>query len=391
MSRRGTPEWTMPSPFVFDGPVKAGDVWGRTTEVDSLRQWMLAGRFVRLEAPRRFGKTSVINQLEVDLDKRDGVPLVHVDLYGVLGFHDLAVRLGAAYNGLSKGRLRMMLDAVMRSGIGVGLNVFGSGANLQFAQQLQSDPVPTLHALLELPKAIAEQSLAQRVVVALDEFQEVRNVAGADALLRSHIQHQREFASYLFAGSDRGMLEMMFADKTLPLFGQAEVKRLGRLDPGVLADHIEVRFQETNRSAGTALASLLDVTLGHPQRSMLLAHHLWTHTPIGSDAGPEQWVAALDACRTVTDPESGALWSGLTPNQQKALRAISQSGKSWRRTGVNQYGLKRGSLEATLEQLINRAELDEDTGTLRIVDPLFELWLRDLGEPRPRPSDGGTS
>ncbi len=48
-----------------------------------------------------------------------------------------------------------------------------------------------------------------------------------------------------------------------------------------------------------ALAPLLDVAGGHPQRTMLLAHFLWEETPARAEADEEHWVRALHRVLTV--------------------------------------------------------------------------------------------
>jgi hypothetical protein len=71
--------------------------------------------------------------------------------------------------------------------------------------------------------------------------------------------------------------------------------QLDPLDPGDVAAHVRQRFEQTGRDAGEALAPLIEFTRGHPQRSMLLAHHLWRRTPAGGEAEAGTWVAARDA------------------------------------------------------------------------------------------------
>ena len=53
--------------------------------------------------------------------------------------------------------------------------------------------------------------------------------AGLDGLIRSHIQHQGEVASYVFAGSEPGLMKQLFESKERPLYGSAVPMRLARL------------------------------------------------------------------------------------------------------------------------------------------------------------------
>ena len=57
-----------------------------------------------------------------------------------------------------------------------------------------------------------------------------------DGLLRSHIQFQGEVASYVFAGSEPGLMKQLFEHKEAPLYGSAVPLRLGRLRDDDLAE-----------------------------------------------------------------------------------------------------------------------------------------------------------
>ncbi|MGH9068519.1 MAG: hypothetical protein ACRD0J_13685, partial [Acidimicrobiales bacterium] len=121
--------------------------------------------------------------------------------------------------------------------------------------------VQTLEGLLRLPYEAAIKT-GCRVLVVFDEFQAVAGIANADAVLRSQIQHQRERVSYLFCGSERHLLQAIFADSARPLYGQAEQLRLGPLSPEAAVELVTVKFAETGREAGSALTHLVDLVGG---------------------------------------------------------------------------------------------------------------------------------
>ena len=71
-----------------------------------------------------------------------------------------------------------------------------------------------------------------------------------DAILRSHIQFQGEVASFIFAGSEPGLMRELFEAKERPLYGQAVPMRLGRLADADIAPYVIERFRQSGRSAG---------------------------------------------------------------------------------------------------------------------------------------------
>ena len=126
------------------------------------------------------------------------------------------------------------------TGLGLSLGTHGIGVTFQI--EPRTSPLPAIHALLDLPVRVAERR-ETRVLVALDEFQDVLKVDDFDGLLRSHIQHHGEVASYVFSGSEPGMMRELFDTSTRPLYGQAEPLRLGPLADADVAAYVEERFR----------------------------------------------------------------------------------------------------------------------------------------------------
>jgi hypothetical protein len=146
-----------------------------------------------------------------------------------------------------------------------------------------------LHALLDLPLRL-EEAGGFRALIALDEFQDVGKVPSLDGILRSHIQFQGDVASYVFAGSEPGLMKQLFENKEAPLYGSAVPVRLGRLRDEDIAEYVAARFRQSKRKVGEALNPLLGSAKGHPQRAMLLAHRLWEEVERGGTATLEDWV-----------------------------------------------------------------------------------------------------
>ena len=138
------------------------------------------------------------------------IPIL-VDLYGVLSLADVAIRFERAYARQLKGRIRARIEEFLQStGLGLSLGALGISARLQLDPR--TDPLPALHALLDLPLRL-EESGGFRALIVLDEFQDITKVTEIDALLRSHIQFQGEVASFVFAGSEPGLMRELFEDQ----------------------------------------------------------------------------------------------------------------------------------------------------------------------------------
>lgn len=347
---------------------------GREREIDSLLGYARTGRPVSVAAPRRFGKTSLLLRVADELRRRDeAVPLV-VDLYGVRTWGDLAIRLERAWQKAAVGPVRQMVTELF-AGSGLGLSLSAGGIGVQLARQPQSDALPAVHRLLDVP---AQVGARRRCWVVFDEFQELFAVEGAEALLRSHVQHHdRAAVGYAFAGSQPSLLQRMFADRERPFYGQAEAQRLGRLPAGAVVAFVTARFGQTERHPGDVLGDLVQTGEGHPQRTMLLAHHLWRATPAGAVADTPTWRVALDEAVAATAAASQTRFEALSANQQRVVRAIAVHGSPWSTDVRAALGLAAGSVGTALRALADGGDVDRDAaGRPRLVDPLFGEWLR---------------
>ena len=138
------------NPFVYSRPVPPEDVVDRDAEVADLLRHAVGGHYVRLYAPRKYGKTSLLTRALHDGERSEGLIGVLVDLYRVASVADVTVRLERAYAKHLRGELRGKVESFLqRTGVGLSLGAFGISARLQLDPA--RDPLPALHALLDLP------------------------------------------------------------------------------------------------------------------------------------------------------------------------------------------------------------------------------------------------
>ncbi len=370
------------NPFVYSRPLGPEEIIDRDAETDTLLKHVLGGHYVRLFAPRKYGKTSLLRRALRDGEEREGLTPVLVDLYRVSSIADVTVRFERAYSRQLKGPLRAKVeDFLQKTGIGLSLGAYGISAKLQLEGKV--DPLPALHALLDLPLRLDERG-GYRAFIAIDEFQDIARIPDLDGLIRSHIQFHGEVASYVFAGSEPGMMRQLFEVRERPLYGSAVPQRLQRLADQDIAAYIGERFAHTGRSVGEALNPLLDAAKGHPQRAMLLAHRLWEEVKQGEAGTIERWQAAHAAALDELSAEFDAQWRGFDASQQKTMRAlIAGDGSPYRSDVLSRLALTKSMVRRALPRLDATAEIETIDGAHRVVDPLFAEWIAgiDAGAP----------
>ncbi|MGH2956080.1 MAG: AAA family ATPase [Solirubrobacterales bacterium] len=367
------------NPFTIDTPVPPEELIDREREVDRLLEAAEGGHNTRLSAPRRYGKTSVLLKVQAEAEKL-GMATASVDFYGVLSLDDVVSRIEFAYERSLKGALGKWFSGVRRTLRPVA-RMGSPEASVEFALLPESDKARTLDTALDLPRRIFERE-GIRTLVMFDEFQAVLGAGEVDAVLRSRIQHHRRVASYIFAGSHPGMMRELFGSKSKPLYGQSRPLMLDPLPDEALADYIARKFQETGRDPGAGLTPLLEVARGHPQRVMLLAHHLWEVTAKGETADENTFSEALDVALTELQEVFERTWDDFSVNERRVMAAVAWTGRwgqgssLYSKSTLNRFRLAKGSARDVRKALLARGEIERAGGqAVRITDPLLELWI----------------
>jgi uncharacterized protein len=373
------------NPFIYSHPIAPDDIIDRDDETKQLLTSAVGGHYVRVYAPRKYGKTSLLRRVLRDAEREEGMIPILVDLYGVLSIADVAIRFERSYARQLKGKLRARVEELLQStGLGLSLGALGISAKLQIDPR--TDPLPALHTLLDLPLRL-EEGGGFRALIVLDEFQDITKVKEMDAILRSHIQFQGEVASFVFAGSEPGLMRELFEDKERPLYGSAVPMRLNRLPDADIAAYIVARFRDTGRSVGDALNPLVGTAHGHPQRAMLLAHRLWEEVEPEGAATLADWNHSHSVALAELQPEFDAHWRRLTTSEQKALRAVIAGGGSpFQKRVLEQLDLPKSTAQAALRSLVANATVEQQRDDYVVVDPLFAEWIanvREVGEESP--------
>jgi uncharacterized protein len=365
------------NPFRYTEPVPPAELIDRDREAEALLRTAVAGNNSRLIAPRRFGKTSLLQRV-IDDARKEGWAAVYVDFFGVLTLGDVAARIERAYAGQLEGGLASWFAGIRRR-LRPTLRL-GAEEQIPAELELSLDPQaePPLLERLALPRRIQERT-GQRTLVVFDEFQDVLAAKDrADATIRSEIQHHGDAASYVFAGSRLGMMRRLFTDKRRALYGQARAVELAPLAPDDVAENVARRFERTNRDVGTALDLLLETGGGHPQRTMLLANALWDELGPGEAATEEHWFAAYDRAMVEVRDELRAIWTGLSTGQRRVLSAVAENREGLYAGGRRHGGSRGGAVKSAIRALADLGEVAEDSRTptrYRVVDPLLRQWI----------------
>src|SRR5918911_944761 len=198
---------TAANPLRF-GRIVSGDAFtDRENDLLVLQRELRDGQNILIEAPRRFGKTSLILEVKRRLEA-DGVPVAYLDCMLIPSKARLADRLASAYLQAFKTPAERAEDWVLKHLKGVRIRptlTIDDHGHTQVSFEARSAGSSNQDALLEQlfeePEAIARSGKKKRLVIILDEFQDLMELGtGLLRQLRAVIQHQQH-VSYAFLGS----------------------------------------------------------------------------------------------------------------------------------------------------------------------------------------------
>ena len=360
----------------------------RVAERAELARNIRAGAHTWLWGRRRMGKTSLVEQVLLDL-ARSGVVAATLDLLVVHDAHDLELRLRTAVEQLSariapRGRKSSGKLAGAFSAFKPEFSVGGLGLKVKL-----SAPVHPVHGAAEMLLALdrAAGLYRRRVAIVIDEFQQLGRLAsrtaplGVEGAIR-HAVERSEQVTYLFSGSEKHLLASMFEDEDRPLYRLCRKMALGRI--GVADYRTFIRNASERRwrrpVAEDAVDRILAITARHPYYVNALCSRLWgERRPPTVAAVQAVWSRVVDEDKRVV---AGRLVR-LAPSQRAMLKAIAGTDGGVEHPASLQFLSPLRLPTSTgnrAKEVLEQDDLirQEDDGRWTLVDPVMSAYLRTL-------------
>jgi len=374
------------NPFRYGQVATAEHFTDRVRELASVVADASSGQNVVIISPRRYGKTSLALRAREQLEQAK-ILVAYADLFRATTRQRLIDELGTAlYRGLAGPVERARASASdffrafpLQPKISVGQD---GSPSIEFSPlALPRDQDRALAELLELPERMGK-GRDRRVVVMLDEFQEVIALdATLPAVLRSIIQTQQHVA-YVFMGSRQHLMTHVFTDRNQPLYRSARALPLGPIATAELTPFVRSRFESTGVLIdAAAIERVLSITEGHPHDTQELCHFTWELAQSARVLVTAERVD--DALARVVEAEDAhytTLWESLARAQRPLVLALAAEpggavySEAYRRR--QQLG-SAATIQKAIAALLERDVVDgSSVHGYRIPDVFFRAWIR---------------
>lgn len=350
----------MENPFKFGTIVEADYFTDRIKEVAYIKEFVKSANHLILISPRRFGKSSVVAKA-VKESKRKSIT---VNLQKVTSVSDLSAKLLRELFKIHPLERLKHLIKHFRIIPMVSTNPLTGSMDVSFQPGVDET------VLIEDVLTIIEKSHSEkdRIIVVLDEFQEIRDLApNLDKQLRSIMQEQKHI-NYIMLGSQESMMTDIFENKKSPFYHFGELKRLGKLPREDFHQYLSKRLKDVFPKDCDIIADkILDYTVCHPYYSQQLASNVW-QTAVLQTNTDDTVATAIGYIVSSHGLDYERLWMNLNRTNRWILQRLAsnkplQSGEY--RTSTIYSALKRLQKDGYVIYT-DRYELE---------DPFFRQWI----------------
>lgn len=354
----------------------------REKEMKELTSHALNFANVVLYSPRRYGKTSLVKRVQRVVQQRDTVT-IYVDFFGVESLEAVANKFATylysyCHHNENLFRRAMKFISLWRPVIKPDPEM---GVTITAEPTTQVNGLKLLEETFSLFGAFAKEN-GPGFFVVLDEFQEItelRESKQIEGALRSQIQNHRN-VSYFFVGSRRRILLDIFNDERRPFYKSAINYALERLPKKEAIDFVIERFRAGGKMCPPDIASrIYEKVRGYPYYLQRVPYSMYEIS--GKTIKEEDYEKALRNALQEEKPLFQAQLERLYPVWKQLLYALSRDpvASPLSTTYLKRHNLSSpGSTQPALKNLVilDYIERWDEDGCYHIVDPLFDLYLK---------------
>lgn len=222
------------------------------------------------------------------------------------------------------------------------------------------------------------------VIVVIDEFQQITKYPekNVEALLRSHIQRLSN-TTFIFAGSERSLLQEMFVSSKRPFYNSAELMHLGPIPEDIYVDFASHLFAERKRTLAPEplrrVFKLFDGNTFYLQRTM---NGAFADTAEGEMCGEDKVHRSLRGMLAANEVIYREILSNVSVSQKALLLAIAKDRMVTNPTAgafIKSHSLASASaVQSALRILLRNGLVAKDDAGYRINDPLLRIFINGI-------------
>ena len=369
------------NPFILK-PFKSKEYFcDREQETEEIIRNITNGRHTTLISPRRLGKTGLIFRVFEEIrQQRLPYETIYADISDTLSMEEFIKALSDAV--VSKMKKQQCLTAFFKSLKSVrpllGIDPMTGSTQVSFTFSDENQKQSTLKEVLGYL-----EGYPQKIVFAIDEFQQIREYEGIDmeAVLRKHIQHLHN-VRFIYCGSKKHTMTDMFTNPKKPFYESTSFCYLTKLPVKVYGAFIREKFESAGKSIDAdSLDYILEWTKVHTYYTQRLCNEVFSLSDSKVDRDTVR--GAIQAILDSERERFREIRRLITRAQWKMLSAIAKEDSVKQITSsafLSKYGITSGptalrNIMALIDKELVLATTEEDGTSYSVYNVFLSRYL----------------
>ncbi len=371
------------NPFIVTGKIEPEYFCDRVTESARLVKSVTNGNNMVIISPRRMGKTGLIQFCYDKPEIAGEYYTFFIDILHTSSLREFTYLLGREIYETLLPRSRKMANLFIQTIKSIsGKFGFDPVSGMPTFNVKLGDIDRPEYTLDEIFQYLAHAD--QPCIVAIDEFQQIAKYPekNIEAQLRTHIQKLRN-CNFIFAGSERHMMQEMFTSAARPFYHSADMLELKAIVPEIYIPFIVGHFEKRNRRIAPAdVERVYNLFKGHTYYVQKTFNEAFANTPEGEECTLGTIRAAIDNMVASNDTIFREILSNIPEKQKELLYAIAKEGEAERITSaafIKRHSLtSASSVQSAMKKLLEKDIITEINKVFSVTDKLFAMWINRL-------------
>lgn len=371
------------NPFVITGKIEPEYFCDRVNESARLIKSITNGNNLVIISPRRMGKTGLIQFCYDKPEISNEYYTFFIDILHTSSLREFTYLLGRAIYDTLLPRSRKIATMFMQT-------IKSISGKFGF------DPVtntPTFNVELgdiEMPEYTLEEIFSflakadKPCIIAIDEFQQISKYPekNIEALLRTHIQKISN-CNFVFAGSERHMMQEMFTSSARPFYNSADILELKAIEPSEYIPFVKRHFEKRNKSIATEnIEYVYNLFKGHTYYIQRTFNEAFADTAEQEECCNETIKQAIENIIASNDTIFREILSNIPEKQKALLYAIAKEGEATNITSasfIKRHALlSASSVQSAAKKLLERDVITQINKVYSVTDKLFAMWINKI-------------
>jgi AAA+ ATPase superfamily predicted ATPase len=221
-------------------------------------------------------------------------------------------------------------------------------------------------------------------IIAIDEFQQIGKYPekNIEALLRTHIQKTSN-CNFIFAGSERHMMQEMFTSSARPFYNSADILELKAIEPSEYIPFVKHHFEKRNKSITTEnIEYAYNLFKGHTYYIQRTFNEAFADTAEQEECTHEIIRQAIENMIASNDTIFREILSNIPEKQKALLYAIAKEGEATNITSasfIKSHSLpSASSVQSAAKKLLERDTITQINKVYSVTDKLFAMWMNKI-------------